>query len=260
MKTIRNTPFRALALLLALPILVWMTGCDVGSVDSTSAILSDNSGTIYNYSGLYLNIRSDTNGVEGLVPLVFPNQGNHKPSGELINTLRLLQYGSVLEGYDSAGLTWYGNISTIGEGGTANFTMRGRTTVGNPVEMAGTLIYATDGDGNNSTLNATWIEPTYYGNIYGNASVAPAATNAPVAGLTLVANPPSLSNGGTSTLIASGGSSVYEWPSSLSFGRIVVSTVNGQALYTRSSGSPSDSESITVTSGSEAASVTISFN
>jgi len=254
MNVIRNTPIRALMLLLALTAFTVLAGCDVDSVDSTAAILSDDDGTIYNFSGLYMNPKNSTS-TNGVLPIVFPNQGNQQPTGELIRSLRLLQYGSVLEGYDSAGLTWFGSISTL-QGTTANFTLTGRTTAGSSVEIAGTMNYAAE----QSTLNAAWIEPNYYGSIIATATVSPATTNTPVSGLTLDATPSSLSMNGSSTLRASGGSSTYDWPSSGTYGSIVVSSGSGIASYTRTSGSSTDQEVITVTSGSTAASVTITFN
>ncbi len=243
MMTIRKSPFRALAPLLLLSVLVWMAGCDVDSVDSVSATLSDNSGTIYNFSGLYMNPKNATS-TNGVLPIVFPNQGNHKPTGELIRSLRILQYGAVLEAYDSAGLTWYGNISGL-QGTAANFTLSGRTTVGNPVEIAGTMTYADQ----QSTLNATWIEPNYYGNLIATATVTPAETNTPVSGLTLTASPTSVALNGTVELRTSGGSSSsYDW-GNVTYGTIESTGSGDNARYTRTSGETGGHETITVTSG-----------
>jgi hypothetical protein len=252
MKTIRNAPIRALALLLALAAFTLLAGCDVDSVDSTSAILSDDSGTIYNFSGLYMNPGNSTS-TNGVLPIVFPNQGNHKPTGELIRSLRVLQYGSVLEGYDSAGLTWYGSISGL-QGTTAHFTLSGRTTVGNPVEVAGTMNYADQ----QSTLNATWIEPNYYGSLIATATVTPASTNTPVSGLTVSSSRSSIGLNETAILTATGGSSTYTWDTP-SYGTIL-SSGSGIASYERTSGSVGGSETITVRSGGDAASTSISFN
>jgi len=253
MTTIRNSPFRALALLLALPLLIWMAGCDVGSVDSTSAVLSDNSGTIYNFSGLYMNPRNSAS-TNGVLPIVFPNQGNQKPTGELIRSLRILQYGSVLEAYDSAGLTWYGSISGL-QGTTASFTLSGRTTVGNPVEMAGTMNYADQ----KSTLNATWIEPNYFGSIIAEATVTPANTNTPVSNLTASSTPSSISDGGTTELRASNGDGSYFWSENSSNTSLDPTTGNPVTLR-RSGGNIGDSVTITVTSGGKTYNFTVSFN
>jgi len=245
--------FRALALALALPAFALLTGCDVDSVDSTSAVLADNSGTIYNFSGLYMNPNNSTS-TNGIRPIVFPNQGNQKPTGELIRSLRLLQYGSVLEGYDSAGLTWYGNISGL-QGTTANFTLSGRTTVGNPVEIAGTMNYADQ----KSTLNATWIEPNYFGSIIAQATVTPANTNTPISNLTASSNPSSISNGGTTTLTAANGDGSYSWSDNSTYTSIDPVTGNPVTLR-RTGGSIGDSVTVTVTSGGKTYNFTVSFN
>jgi len=204
MNIFRRPIFRVLFLSMALPAFALLAGCNVDSIDSTSAVLSDNSGTIYNFSGLYMNPNNSTS-TNGVLPIVFPNQGNHKPTGELIRSMRMLQYGSVLEAYDSAGLTWYGNISGL-QGTAASFTLSGRTTVGNPVEIAGTMNYADQ----KSTLNATWIEPNYFGSIIAEATVTPANTNTPVSGLNITPNSTPLSGGQTTVrLTARDGSGSY---------------------------------------------------
>ena len=103
MNIVHNPFFRALLLpLLALG----LAACDMNSVDSTSAVPSDNSGTIYNFSGLYMNPENDSS-TNGALPLVYPNETGNRPSGQSITSLRLLQYGSVLEGYDNGGLPKY---------------------------------------------------------------------------------------------------------------------------------------------------------
>ena len=172
MNILRTAAFRALAAALTLPLLALaFAGCDIDSVDSTTAVPSDNSGTIYNFSGLYLNPNSSPTNI---FPLVYPFEGSSRPSGALITFLRLLQYGSVLEAYDSAGQTWSGSIMGL-SGGTANFSLQGRTTAGQPVEISGTMVYADQ----NSVMDATWIEPAFYGTLRAKASVPPSATNTP---------------------------------------------------------------------------------
>jgi len=194
---------KALCMLLVLTAFVFLAGCDIDSVDSTSAVLSNGDGTIFNFSGLYMNPQNDGS----ILPIVFPNEGNHKPTGEIITSLRLLQYGSVLEGYDSAGLTWYGSISTL-QGTTATFSLSGRTTLGSSVEISGTMNYADQ----QSTLNATWIEPAYYGNIIATATVAPATTNSPATNLSISPGTASLNtNDVTQVFTAVGESGPYTW-------------------------------------------------
>ncbi|GEM_PF-716110 len=254
MNIIRNAPFRALALMLALAAFAFLSGCDVDSVDSVSATLSDDDGTVYNFSGLYMNPNNDTS-TNGVLPIVFPNTGNQVPTGELITSLRLLQYGAVLEGYDSAGLTWYGSISSL-SGTAASFTLSGRTTVGNSVEIGGTMNYADE----ESTLNATWIEPTYYGSIIATATVTPATTNSSSSDITLTASPSTISSNETASLTASGGSS-YSWSiSTSSYGYLGHSSTSSTNSYTRTSGTTANSVTVTATSDGESDSVTISFD
>ena len=200
--------FLAAALALAAAAL-FLAACDVDSVDSVTATPSDNSGTIYNYSGLYA--RAVTN---GLGPLVFPANGQ---SGTVLTWLRLIQYGNVLEGYDNAGLTWSGNISAQ-NGGAASFNLNGRTTAGNSVSIAGTLSTETVGSSTNgsatvsgatSTMDATWIEPSFSGSIIASATISP-----PVTAPALKISPASASlstNNATVQFSASGGSGTYNW-------------------------------------------------
>jgi len=202
MNNFRNPALRTIALLLALPLFALLVGCEV---DSTTSVPSDNEGTIYNFSGLYLNPNTSTNGV---LPIVFPHEGSSKPSGKIIVSLRLLQYGSVLEAYDSANQTWNGSISAL-QGTTATFSLSGHTTAGQIVEVAGTLVYAAE----KSTMNASWIEPTYYGTLSAIASVPPATTNSPsTSDVTVSPTAATLSsNSSTKAFSVSGGSGTYTW-------------------------------------------------
>ena len=180
MNIFRTAAFRIPVLALALPLTALvLAGCDVDSVDSTSAIATDNSGTsaIYSYAGLYARV--DTNGA--LRSLVFPEG---RQSGTPLTWLRLFQYGTALEAYDNTGLTWSGNISAI-RSGVANFTLSGHTTAGIAVEIAGTIDASSDSDTTSAFMDAAWIEPSFSGNIMAYASVSPATTNiAPTNSLT----------------------------------------------------------------------------
>ena len=249
MNIVHNPFFRALLLpLLALG----LAACDMNSVDSTSAVPSDNSGTIYNFSGLYMNPDNDSS-TNGALPLVYPNETGNHPSGQSITSLRLLQYGSVLEAYDSANQTWSGRITAL-QSGTASFSLQGRTTAGIGVEVAGTMVYADQ----QSTMDATWIEAAYYGNINAQATVSPANTNSPVVELTLISSSASLSISNSAQLTASGCSSSYTWTCDKKYGTF--SSTGNKGYYTRTSGTSSNSETITVHCGSTNKSVTIEFN
>lgn len=185
---------RPLTTALALPLLALaLAACDVGSTDSTTAVVSDDDGTIYNFSGLYLPENDNEY-------LVYPT---NRQSGTKLTWIRLLQYGSVLEAYDNAGKTWDGSISTITEG-NASFTLEGSTTAGAAVNIAGTLRYANQ----SSTMDAAWIEPSFSGSIFAQATVASPATNAPNASLQIT---PESTTQFSREFVASGGSGSYTW-------------------------------------------------
>ena len=161
----------------------------------------------------------------------------------------------MLEGYDNAGMTWTGSL-TAQNGGVASFGLKGRTTAGVSVDVAGTLSYAAQ----ESTMDASWIEPGFAGSIFGKATVSPVATNSPITtnSLSLTANPASLSIGNITQLKASGCSSSYTWECDENYGTLVASGSNG--AYTRNTGTSSNSETVTVFCGAESKSVVIEFN
>jgi hypothetical protein len=224
-----------------------IAGCDVDSVDSSTAVVSNESGAIYDFSGLYMHPNASTNALE---PLVYPLA---KQTGAPVTWIRLIQYGSKLEGFDNVGLAWEGTLTGI-RGTTASFSLSGQTSAAQPVQIAGSLIY----ESQRSTMDAAWLEPTFSGNVFARAVVAPATTNAPVTDLTLTASPTTVGLNGTVTLTAAGGTGTYTWPTSASYGTI--SGSGSTATYTRTSGTSANSVSIAVTSGGETRNVTIAFN
>ena len=160
MNIFRSPLFRTLAAASALAAAALSSGCDV---DSTSGSTSSSSGDqIFSFSGLYVSISNGN-------ALVFPA---HRQTGTTLTWLRLLQYGSSLQGYDNASQSWSGEISSVQET-TASFSLQGRTSAGAPVDISGTLTY----DDQTSTMNAAWIEPSFSGSIFAQATVAPATTN-----------------------------------------------------------------------------------
>ena len=233
------SPFLAAALALAAAAL-FLAACDVDSVDSVTATPSDNDGTIYNFSGLYAH--STTN---GLAPLVFPT---NRQSGAKLTWLRLIQYGSVLEAYDNAGLSWSGSISGL-QTGTATFSLQGRTTAGQPVDITGTMVYADQ----RSTMDAAWIEPSFSGTIYAQAIVAPSATNTTAA---VSIDPASalIATNGTKSFTASGGNGNYTWTQANSARGTLSSTTGSTIIYTWKS---AGSDILTVSSGGATATATI---
>ena len=238
----------ALALGALLPLaLLFSAGCDVDSADSVTAVVSSEGGTIYDFTGLYMSRNNTT--TNDPLPLVYPTG---KQSGATLTWLRLLQYGSVLEAYDNANQKWSGKISSV-KGSTAHFSLQGKTTAGQSVEVLGTMTYASQ----TSTIDATWIEPAFAGSLFAQATVSPAATNTPGTSLKLTASPTSVALSNSVALTASGGSGSYVWPTTASFGTISGSGTS--ATYTRTSGTTNNSATISVTSGSETKSVTIGF-
>ena len=256
MNIFRTPAIRTFALALALPLIaLFLAACEVGSVDSTSSIPSDNAGTIYNFAGLYMSPKFDPESTNALPALVYPNDDKNHPSGKAITSLRLLQYGSVLEAYDSAGLVWNGKISSL-QGSTATFSLRGRTTDGLSVEIAGTLAYANQ----QSTMDATWIEPAFYGSLFAKATVSPAATNIPVSGVSISPKSATFtSNSLTRNFTASGGTGSYTWSVSDNTRGNVNSTTGSSVSYTSQPVSGNNTITVTDSNGkSDYATVTYS--
>lgn len=173
MRLLRHPALGPLAVAAAFSLLaLGLAACDIGSTDSTSAVVSDDAGNIYDFSGMYISVSNSVDNADGINALVYPA---NRQSGKTLTWLRLLQYGSVLEAYDNAGLSWEGKISSVTTEGTASFTLTGKTTAGADVEIIGSLRYASQ----NSTLDAAWIEPSFSGSIIARASVSSPTTNTP---------------------------------------------------------------------------------
>jgi hypothetical protein len=160
---VRSIPFRRLAAAAGAILALCLAACDIGSVDSTTRSVSDSSGTLYDFSGLYIPYGNNAQF------LVHPPQ---RQSGAALTWLRLLQYGSSLEAYDNAGQNWAGQISSV-QSGAAAFTLRGRTSAGVQVDVAGALRFSTAEDAATATMDATWIEPGFSGSILARATVSP---------------------------------------------------------------------------------------
>ena len=154
---------------------IMLAACDVGSVDSTTSSVSDSSGAIYDFSGLYASPGESILSTNKLSNIVHPSG---KQTGQKLTWLRLTQYGSKLEGFDNAGMNWKGNVSPQAaqdsSGVTANFNLSGRTSVGSPVEIVGAFHLK----GTNSAINAAWLEPGFSGNIIAQATVSGISSNA----------------------------------------------------------------------------------
>ncbi|NLD89667.1 MAG: hypothetical protein GX634_04915 [Lentisphaerae bacterium] len=247
MNIFRSFTGRAYVLAAVLPLLAGLlSACDVDSADSTTAVVSDTDGTIYNFAGLYLPTGTNTEF------LVYPF---NRQSGVKLTWIRLLQYGNVLEAYDNAGKSWDGSISSITDG-NASFNLRGQTTAGAAVEIAGALHYTNQ----NSTMDAAWIEPGFSGSIFAQAAVASPAINAPESKVTLNGTSTTISLDDTVKLNASGGTS-YRWSvTPTTYGSLAHTGNYSTNAYTRTSGTADNSATITVTSGSESDSWDLDFN
>jgi len=233
---------RRVAVVLAVPLMALAcTGCDMDSPDSTAAVPSNNDGKQYNFSGLYARPTLDEEG--NPIALVFPIATGNRPSGKLISSLRLLQYGTVLEAYDSAGMTWRGSISAL-NGDTATFSIRGRTTAGMSTEIAGTMVYANE----KSKMNATWIEPNYYGSLFAEATVSP------LVGVTISPSTANLTTNGQKQAFTAKGGTDFNWSHTNHVAGELDKTKGDTVTYTRKG---AGGDRLTVTSELGTKSVTI---
>ena len=269
MNIFRSSLPRALAVAAVLPLLAsFLAACDVDSTDSTTAVVSDNSGTIYSYAGLYMRATSSSN---ASAALVYPEG---KQSGIVLTWLRLLQYGSALEGYDNANQTWTGSISAQ-NGAVASFTLSGKTSAGASVEIVGTLTTSSGTEtgtpstnkaaamlakasGASATMDASWLETGFSGSIFAQATTAPATSNANTR-LSIDPTRAALnSNDVTQVFTASGGTGTYTWTlSSTNYGSL--SSSGNQATFTASGVAGSVTVTITDSSG-DSASATITYS
>ena len=247
MNIFRPPLFRTLAAAAALAAAALSSGCDVDSTSGSTSGGSGESYSIFNFSGLYMSISNGN-------ALVFPA---NRQTGTQLTWLRLLHYGSVLEGYDNASQTWSGEITSVQET-TASFSLQGRTSAGASVDIAGTLTY--DETDTLGTMNAAWIEPSFSGSIFAEATVAAAtsSTNSPdpTNGVSLSVSPTSAtlsSTNKTMTFAATGGSGTYTWTHNSDCGTFLPST-GSSTLYTWSK---TGNDTLTVTSGDESKSASI---
>lgn len=127
----------------------------------------------------------DTSSAEGVVRTVdivvtgfymHPTEGNNMvptTSGAPVESLNLRQSGDQLEGVDNNGIIFRGSIGRVIEGAAATFTLQGAATSGQPVTISGNI----EVSGGNATMRGTWIEPTLYSTVYGQATVPQVPTD-----------------------------------------------------------------------------------
>ena len=103
----RRLPAAAvLAAAFAATLCLGLAGCETDSTN-TSSVVSNNSGTVYDFSALYT---ANTANAEGDGFLVYPTD---RQSGTKLTWMRIIQSGSSLQGYDNAGENWTGAISGV---------------------------------------------------------------------------------------------------------------------------------------------------
>lgn len=245
MKQIRHRRLAAAAILaaaLSATLCLGLAGCDVDSTN-TSSVVSNNAGTVYDFSALY---RANNDNAAGDGYLVYPSE---KQSGQKLTWMRIVQNGSSLQGYDNAGQNWNGAISGI-EDTVARFSLEGRTTAGASVTIAGTMSYASE----QSTISASWLESTgFSGNFFAKGTVSSPATNPPVSSVTISPSSATIGEGQARTFTASGGNGTYTWAHSGSCGTLSGST-GSTVVYTHVS---SGTDTLTVNSNGKSASASI---
>jgi len=215
------------------------TGCEIDSAESSTRLVT------VNVAGLYRNTDNSNNG-----HLVATN------SGAAIIQIDLRQTGDQLEAVDNNGVIFRGTIGSVDGDSpwTVSYTLKGTTTIGAEGTMSGTF----EVDGSSSVMRGTWIEPSLYSTIYGQATVAPSPTNQPSENLAISPSGNiSMNVQAGQSFTASGGSGSYSWSlSNNSIGEI--STTTG--LSTKYTATATGTQTISVSDGSKTESTTISQN
>ena len=131
-------------------------GCRITSADNVIRAVGINVGGLYSRGGARIVSRH---------------------SGAAITTLNVIQDGDSLQAVDNNGLIFRGTIGQVNEGGgaqrSATFTLNGMTTAGAEGVITGSFTV----QGNESTMQGTWAEPTLFGSVLATANVTPVATN-----------------------------------------------------------------------------------
>lgn len=244
MKSTRHRRLPAAAVLaaaFAATLCLGLAGCETDSTN-TSSVVSNNSGTVYDFSALYT---ANTANAEGDGFLVYPTD---RQSGTKLTWMRIIQSGSSLQGYDNAGENWTGAISGV-EDTTARFSMEGHTTAGALVTIAGTMRYADE----QSTISASWLESNgFSGNFFavGTVSAPDIHTNS---GVKISPTSATIPEGQARTFTASGGNGTYTWAHSGSCGTLSGSS-GSSVVYTHVY---AGTDTLTVTSDGKSASASI---
>lgn len=221
--------------------LLALSGCETDSTN-TSPVVSNNAGTVYDFSGFY---QGATSNLDGTAYLVYPPE---KQSGTPLTWMRIVQDGSSLQGHDNAGKNWSGAISTVSDA-TARFSLEGSTTAGANVTIVGTMTY----NSGQSTVNASWLEAGgFSGSFFAVGAVSAPSTNVS-SSVTVSPSTANIASGSSQTFTATGGNGSYVWAHSASCGNLSSST-GATVTYTHVS---SGTDTLTVTSDGKTASASI---
>ena len=96
-------------------------------------------------------------------------------TGNTVTQMNVTQQGDQLTAIDNNGNIFRGTIGRADES-TATFELRGQTTTGQPVTISGNFVI----NGTTGTMQGTWIEPSLFGSIFGQATVDANPIPAPV--------------------------------------------------------------------------------
>lgn len=220
--------------------LLALAGCETDATN-TSTVVSDKSGTIYDFSGLY---KANTSNADESSCLVYPAE---KQSGTKLTWMRIIQDGSSLQGYDNAGKNWTGAISTVDDA-VARFSLEGATTAGAAVTIAGTMTYSAG----ESTINASWLESGGFSGSFFAVGTVSAPSPTP-SSLHVSPTSATIASGGSRTFTASGGNGSYAWAHSGSCGSLSSSS-GSTVTYTHLS---AGTDTLTVTSDGKSATAMI---
>lgn len=95
-------------------------------------------------------------------------------TGAPIVQLDVRQMGDRLSGIDNNGSVFDGRIGAVSDN-RVSVTFEGMTTSGAEATLVGEVTIS----GNTATLRGTWIEPTLYSTVFGQATVQGVVTNGP---------------------------------------------------------------------------------
>jgi hypothetical protein len=108
---------------------------------------------------------------------VYRNPGGNlvaNNSGAPVKQMNLTQQGDQITGVDNNGVVFRGQLTGENDA-QSSLVLRGNTTTGGEATISGQIAVR----GNKAFLQGTWIEPTLYSTVYGEADVVGIITNAP---------------------------------------------------------------------------------